>query len=123
MADLTEGYWRSESPQLSPDFMINFSDTGQVFCYVFAPSGNGGYDAYYDSSFTEFYKYAVDISNKRLCFLPDRWFDILVLNKNVLTLGADDGDGLKFSKIGFDEVEILSPEQFLELHPSSQQNF
>ena len=122
MADLTDGYWLADATEDSEAFMISFSDSGQVFSYVCAAADNGGFDAYYDSSFTDFYKYAVDISNKRLCFLPDRWFDILVLNKNTLTLGADDNSSLKFSKIGFDDVNVVSPEQFFLLHPDFPQN-
>lgn len=114
-AVLTDGYWLSEQNDQT-GLMLNFAPSGQIFCYACAPAAEGGYDAYYDSSLTVFYKYAVDFDNGRLCFLPDQWFDILVLDDKVLSLGADDGTALRFSKVDAGSVNVVSPEQFQLLH-------
>ena len=119
MADLTDGYWLSQQIDM-PEFIISFSSSGQSFCYVCATSDDGGYDAYYDSSLTSFYKYAVDVANGRLCFMPDQWFDILILNENILSLCADDGTMLRFTKVNADSVNVVSPEQFRQLHPDAR---
>ena len=113
---LTTGYWLAEQND-NAGMMLTFAPSGHIFCYSCAPAAGGSYDAYYDSSLTAFYKYAVDFDNGRLCFLPDQWFDILVLDESVLSLSADDGTAMRFSKVDAGSVNVVSPEQFQLLHP------
>lgn len=112
---LTEGYWAEEEAPQAP--LMNFSASGHLFYYIYAASDESGlYDACYDPTAQKYTKYAVDIPNGRICFLPDQWYDIKVCSPNSLILGEDEST-LKFIKIDPADVRMLPVEEYFSKHP------
>lgn len=112
---LTEGYWVQEGEPDAP--LLHFSASGHLFYYIFTPTGQPGrYDACYDPASQQYTKYAVDLPNSRLCFLPDQWYDINVLIPSTLTLSAGK-EVVKFNKTDPAGVRILSAEEYFSLYP------
>lgn len=115
---LIEGYWVQEDAPQTP--MLNFSASGHLFYYIYSPSGETGYyDACYDTASQAYTKYAVDMANGRICFLPDQWYDIKVITPTTLTLGADE-QVIKFTKIDPADVHMLSVEEYFSQHPAQK---
>lgn len=115
MPELTDGFWEDISGNAP---LVRFSESGQVFYYVYAPSDYAGrYDAYYDTSIQNYTKYAIDLSNGRFCFLPDRWYDIKVSNGSVFTLKDDAGEIVKYNKVPSSSICVMSGDDYLNKHP------
>ncbi len=117
VVDLTTGYWLREDDPQEP--LMRFDEEGRLFFYVYTvrTGTEDCYDAYYDVSAKYYTRYAIDIENGRICFLPGMWYDLLVLTDEVLTLGDDQGNGLRYVKLSDRRVNVMSREDFYDRYP------
>lgn len=117
MEELTDGYW-VPADTAEAQYLISFDRAWRMFYYQCVPVGKG-FDACYDAAVQPHSGYAVDAVNGRLCFLPNEWYDILVLDATTLTLSSSDGQNtVRFVKVA-GKVVVLSPEEFRERHPEA----
>ncbi len=116
MEELTDGYWVPDTTDAS--YLISFDRSWRMFYYQCVPVGKG-FDACYDAAVQPHSGYAVDAVNGRLCFLPNEWYDILLLDATTLTLSSSDRQNtVRFVKAE-GKVIVLSPEEFRERHPEA----
>lgn len=112
--ELVSGYWlqTGDFEEGYTPLLLSFNRTGEVFNYLFHFDYEDDlYHISLDTTWGVNDKYLIDEANSMLFIAPDKWFYILRLTDDEMTLRR--GDTLvNFFNLENDDVKRLAPDEF-----------